>query len=344
MPVAADDAFEELAASGAHEAVDAEDLACPDRKRNVIDGETAGPSGQADLLGTECLRTEFMVSGLGEILGIRADHRADDPFRVDVAHHGLAGDLAVTQYGDVIADPHQLFQPVRDIDDGDTLRLQFRDDLEEDFDFGRRQRRGRLVHDQDTGIERHRLGDLDQLLLADRQVLDHRLGADAGIQPIEEGVRLFDLRLVIDAENAALDFAGGEDVFRHRHVGEEVELLEDHPDAVRLRVRRAVEGDGLAVENDAAERRALDAGDDLHQRRFAGAVLADQHVDRAAAQLEIRTLDGDDAGIDLRHLFEAQDDVVFDLLGHRYGPTVISAGVTSGKLPGGRQREGAGDR
>ena len=31
------------------------------------------------------------------------------------------------------------------------------------------QRRGRLVHDQDAGVERQRLGDLDHLLLGDRQ-------------------------------------------------------------------------------------------------------------------------------------------------------------------------------
>ena len=60
----------------------------------------------------------------------------------------------------------------------------------------------------------------------------------------------------------------------------------------------------LAVEQDAAERRTFDAGDDLHQRRFAGAVFADQHVDRAAPQFEIGALDGDDAGIDLRHVVE----------------------------------------
>ena len=71
--------------------------------------------------------------------------------------------------------------------------------------------------------------------------------------------------------------------------------------------------------------RLLDAGDDLHQRRLAGAVLADQHVDRAAPHREIGLLDGDGAGIDLGHPFEAQDDVGF-VLG---GGGVVTAWIRS---------------
>ena len=48
-------------------------------------------------------------------------------------------------------------------------------------------------------------------------------------------------------------------------------------------------------------------------------------------------LDGDGAGIDLGHPFEAQDDVGFVLsgggVGHGLGPIVISTGVTSGGSP-----------
>ena len=47
----------------------------------------------------------------------------------------------------------------------------------------------------------------------------------------------------------------------------------------------------------------------LHQRRLAGAVLADDRVDRAAADLEVDAVVGDDAG-------EALDDVAqFDRVG-----------------------------
>ncbi len=52
-----------------------------------------------------------------------------------------------------------------------------------------------------------------------------------------------------------------------------------------------------------------DAGHGLGQRRFAGAILADQRVDFAAAQLEIDVLDGRHAGIELGGLAKL-DDIV----------------------------------
>ena len=53
-----------------------------------------------------------------------------------------------------------------------------------------------------------------------------------------------------------------------------------------------------------------DAGHHFCQRRFAGAVLADQRMDLAAAQLEIDVLDRGHAGIELGRLAKREDDVV----------------------------------
>ena len=93
------------------------------------------------------------------------------------------------------------------------------------------------------------------------------------------------------------------------------------------------EDDRLAVEQDAPGGRPFDAGDHLHQRRLAGAVLADQHVDRAAPHLEIGLLDRDGAGIDLRSRLRGAGRRPGRSLGgvaHGLGPIVISTGVTSG--------------
>ena len=98
------------------------------RQRDVVDRKSAGGARQADVLGAEHLGAERMAVGLGEVLGVRADHLADDPVRVDVRHRRLAGDAAVAQHGDVVADADQLLQPVRDVDDGDAVRLQVGDD------------------------------------------------------------------------------------------------------------------------------------------------------------------------------------------------------------------------
>ena len=54
--------------------------------------------------------------------------------------------------------------------------------------------------------------------------------------------------------------------------------------------------DLLAVDRDGALVRPLHAVEDLHQRRLAGAVLADDRVDRAASHGDVDVVVGDDAG------------------------------------------------
>ena len=99
---------------------------------------------------------------------------------------------------------------------------------------------------------------------------------------------------------AVRQFARREDVLGNRHVAEQIELLEHHADAAGDSVGGGREGNFLALQQDAPMRRFFDAGDDLHQRRFAGAVLADQHIDRAAPHLEIGALDRYRPEIDFR--------------------------------------------
>ena len=136
LAMPAHDAVEQLAAAGAHQAVDAENLAGPQRQRHMVDGQPAGGARQADVLGAEDLLARLVVVGLGEVLGVGADHLPHDPLRVDVLHLLLAGDVAVAQHGDVVADADQLFQPVRDVDDRHALRLEVGDHLEQHLDLG----------------------------------------------------------------------------------------------------------------------------------------------------------------------------------------------------------------
>ena len=138
---------------------------------------------------------------------------------------------------------------------------------------------------------------------------------------------------MVDAAMAH-DLAIGENILRHREIAEQVEFLEHHADAVAHGVGCPRKDDRFAVEDNAARRRPLGASDDLHQCRFAGPVLADEHVDRAAANLEIGLPHRDGSRIDLRHPLETQDHIRLARararLGHGFGPSVISTGVTSG--------------
>ena len=227
---------------------------------------------------------------------------------VDVFQRLATCYAAIPENGDEIADPYELLEPVRDIDDRHALRLQIRDHAKQNLDFGRAQRGGRLVHDKDANVLSHGFRNLDELLLADHQILDPSARVDRRAQAVHDGRGLALLCGMVDVATAH-DLAIGENILRHREIAEQVEFLEHHADAVPHCVGGVRKDHGLALEQNASGRRPFDASDNLHQRRFSGAVLADEHVDGAAPDFEIRLLHSNRAGIDFRHAFKPQDDV-----------------------------------
>ena len=59
-------------------------------------------------------------------------------------------------------------------------------DLEQPLDLRARERGGRLVHDQHARVEAQRLGDLDDLLVGDRQAAHRALGVEPHAEPVEQ--------------------------------------------------------------------------------------------------------------------------------------------------------------
>ena len=86
-------------------------------------------------------------------------------------------------------------------------------------------------------------------------------------------------------------------------------MLVDHLDAERARDGRVVRFDRVAVAQDLAAVGLHRAVDDLHQRRFAGAVFAEHGMDFAGQDRQRDVVIGDDAGIALADAaqFEARD-------------------------------------
>ena len=78
-----------------------------------------------------------------------------------------------------------------------------------------------------------------------------------------------------------------EDVFRRREIVAEGKVLVDDLDALLPRVDRLVEMLRLAVDPHLAVRRRKVAGDDFHQRRLAGAIVAHEAQDLARMQREV---------------------------------------------------------
>ena len=106
------------------------------------------------------------------------------------------------------------------------------------------------------------------------------------------GERLRGLRLHValaqdrNAEHAARQLAAHEEIGDHVDVRAERQVLVDGLDARRLGLRRRGKMPLGAVEDDAPGACRHAAGDDLDQRRFAGAVVAEQRHDLAATDVE----------------------------------------------------------
>ncbi len=95
--------------------------------------------------------------------------------------------------------------------------------------------------------------------------------------------------------------------------GHEHEVLVDHADAAVDGVRWAGDLDGLPVEQDLARVRRGQAVEDVHERRLAGAVLAEQGVDLAGPHVEVDAVVGDDARValgDAAHLERRRADAL----------------------------------
>ena len=97
-----------------------------------------------------------------------------------------------------------------------------------------------------------------------------------------------------------------EDVLGHGQLGEQQQLLEHGGDAGGLRLLRAAEVDLAPVDADRARVRPVDAGDDLDQRRLAGAVLAQQRMDLAGTDVEADVVQRPHAGERLAQALDRQ--------------------------------------
>ena len=89
---------------------------------------------------------------------------------IELRHRCGDDPLPVAEHGRAIADLVDLLEMVRDVEDRDAALLHPAHALEQPLDALRLERRGRLVEDQEARADRERAGDLDDLLLLDREL------------------------------------------------------------------------------------------------------------------------------------------------------------------------------
>ena len=165
---------------------------------------------------------------------------------------------------------------------------QGRDHLVQPARLGDRQAGRRLVHDEEPGVERQRLRDLDQLAPRDRQRGQWRVRRDVQAELIEVRPHgLAHLRAIDQPQHTpARRFASEQDVAGDVEIVEQVELLVDERDPQRRRAGDAAHDDRRAVDQHLAGVGLLDPADDLHQGGLAGAVLAEQRHDFSRVHVE----------------------------------------------------------
>ena len=133
---------------------------------------------------------------------------------------------------------------------------------------------------------------------------------------VERRARLLAHRAVVQERQRAADaLAVEEHVVEHRQLVDEREVLVDGVDARAPRLVDAVRLVRLAAQGHLAHVGLLEAADDLHQRRLAGAVVAEQPEHLALAQVQVDVAQRDDGPEVLRDVLDAQD-VVASLARH----------------------------
>ena len=143
----------------------------------------------------------------------------------------------------------------------------------------------------------------DHLPLRGAERLDDHRRIDRKVQRLKQL-----LRLDIGSPQAVEELLVTQiEVLRDRQRGNETRLLVDHCDPVAPRAGRTGNLYSLAVKKDFACRRRDSAGQDFDQRRFAGAVLAQNGVHLAAPQIEVDVFQRGDAPILLNDVFHLEE-------------------------------------
>src|SRR3984957_10991242 len=278
--IEAQNAFGELRPARADEAVEAHDLALAHGKIDVCMAEGGGDVFQ----GQHRLRAAVIARRPIRYLLVAADHQAHQILAPEIRHRpARTGVAAVAQYRHFVANLLHFLELVADEQKARAPVSELPQQAKQDLALLRRQRGRGLVKKQDARAQRKRLGDLDELHFRDVELRDRGARVEIELENLQPAARLGMHGVVIDrAQESAIE-AFEQYVFAHREARNEIALLMDDADAGGDRIPRTLEADGRAVEPQLAIVRMIDASDNLDQRRFAGAVLAEQRVDRAAA-------------------------------------------------------------
>ena len=213
----------------------------------------------------------------------------------------LPGELAAAQDRHLVGKRHHFAEFVGDHQDGQIAggdhAAQHAEHL---VGFAGREHRCRLVEDEKAALQIKLLEDFAFLPLAGGN------GRDLGVERHAERharQKLFErLALARPVDDRRHMVARQHEILRNRHGRHEREVLIDHAEAERVRGARIVDDLLPVIDHQLAVVGLVVAHDALDERRFAGAVLAKERMERAGPHLQ-RHL------IERGELAEAFDDI-----------------------------------
>ena len=226
-----------------------------------------------------------MFQGFGA--HVVAHHVVGDGGDGSFGHQAVGHGHAVPQHHVAVADLHHLAQLVGNEDHAYVLLFQRAQHIKNALDLGIGQGRGGFVHDDNGGFHHQRAGDFDDLLVAGVQGAYQGRGVDIDVHAGKKLPGEAQLLFVIDDVGVFFDLPANEHVFVYRQIVDQVQLLMDKGDARVQGLGGGMEGDGLAVQDDLSLVGLQYAAQDVHQRGFAGAVVAQQRADFSCLQAEI---------------------------------------------------------
>ncbi len=260
-------------------------------------------------------RSTFRTTGPGSVGDLReqrvhvaTDHRPDHRLRRQLLDRLRQDVAAVAHHGDALADREDLLEPVRDEEHGAAAAPA----------ASRRCRtagRPRCVVSAAVGssitITRAFVVSAFAISTSCWSAIESprasRSGSSRTPSCSNTRGRLAAHPSAVDAAEPLERLHADEDVLGDGQIGEERRLLEDDRDPGGLRLLGVVEDRLLAVEHEPAGVGPVDAGEDLDERRLAGAVLPDEAVHLAGEQLDVAVLESVNGAEALLGVLEGED-------------------------------------
>ena len=224
---------DELLLAGAGNAGNADDLARVDVQIDALDTLNA-----VCILDTEVLDAQNGLARLGRMLirfehDLTSDHQVRQRVLVHLARQDVACHLAAAEDGYMVRDRKDLFELMRNKDDGLSVRCQIPNCIKQTLYAARRQNGRRLVKNDDICFLIEDLHNFDLLEHGDRQIRDFCIEGDVEVVLLTDLLDTLAAALTVNKQAAALLFLEAhDDVVKDGQVIKEHKLLIDHADAV----------------------------------------------------------------------------------------------------------------